>query len=71
MASADCSHVCAISHLLGKYDLEDDLKELSQKRKKGGCMKGVRPALVREREADFDYSEDEPLSRRLLQKQKK
>jgi len=66
-----CSHVCAINHLLGKYDLEDDLKELSQKRKKGGYRKGVRPALVREKEAESDSSEDEPLSRRLLKNQKK
>ena len=70
-----CSHVCAINHLLGNCDLEDDLKELSQKRKKGGYVKGVRPALVREREADSsddsDSSESEPLSHRLLKKKKK
>ena len=49
-----CSHVNAIKHLLGNYELEDELKELSQKHKKGELMKRVRSALVREREADFD-----------------
>ena len=60
-----------MNHLLEKCDLEDALKELSAPRKKGGFRSGVRPALVREREAASDSSEDEPLSRRITNKAKK
>ena len=63
---AICSHVAAVNHLLHKVDLEDSVKELHAPRKAGGYRKGVRPALMKEREADSfsDSSEDEPLSKR-------
>ena len=65
---AICSHVAAVNHLLHKVDLEDSVKELHAPRKAGGYRKGVRPALMKEREADTfsDSSEDEPLSKRRL-----
>ena len=65
---AICSHVAAVNHLLHKVDLEDSVKELHAPRKAGGYRKGVRPALMKEREADSfsDSSEDEPLSKRRL-----
>ena len=46
----------------------EELKELGNgPRKKGGYRSGVRPALVKEKEAVVDSSdeEDEPLSKRL------
>ena len=65
-----CSHVVAINDILGKVDLSDSLKELCAPRKfaKGGFNKGVRPALIREKEAGAaasDSSEDEPLTNRV------
>jgi hypothetical protein len=61
-----CSHVIAINHILDKIDLEDQLKELGGPRKKGGFNKGVRPALIREKEAaDSSDEEDQPLAKRL------
>jgi hypothetical protein len=62
-----CSHVVAINHILDKIDLEDELKELGAPRKRGGFNKGVRPALLKEKEAEVDSSdeEDEPLAKRL------
>ena len=62
-----CSHVVAVNHLLHTCDVDDLLGELCAPRKKGGFRQGVRPALVKEREAMCsDSSEDEPLSNRLL-----
>ena len=65
---AICSHVAAVNHLLHKVDLEDAVKELHKPRKTGGFRSGVRPALMKEKEAQSssDSSEDEPLSKRLL-----
>ena len=63
-----CSHVVAVNDILGKVDLSDSLKELCAPRKKGGFRQGVRPALIREKEAEAaasDSSEDEPLSNRV------
>ena len=63
-----CSHVIAINHILDKIDLAEELKELGNgPRKKGGYSSGVRPALVKEKEAVVDSSdeEDEPLAKRL------
>ena len=62
-----CSHVVAINHILDKIYLEDELKELGAPRKRGGFNKGVRPALLKEKEAEVDSSdeEDEPLAKRL------
>ena len=62
-----CSHVVAINHILDKIDLEDELKELGAPRKRGGFNKGVRRALLKEKEAEVDSSdeEDEPLAKRL------
>ena len=69
-----CSHVVAINHILDKIDLEDQLKELGAPRKRGGFNQGVRPALIKEKEAfchdcsdevDSSDEEDEPLSKRL------
>jgi hypothetical protein len=61
-----CSHIVAINHILDKIDLEDQLKELSAPRKAGGFRQGVRPALLKEKEAEVDSSdeEDEPLAKR-------
>ena len=51
---------------MDKIDLEDQLKELGGPRKKGGFNKGVRPALIREKEAaDSSDEEDQPLAKRL------
>ncbi len=44
-----CAHVVAINHILDKIDLEDQPKELSAPHKKGGFVKGVKPALVKEK----------------------
>ena len=43
------------------------MKELSAPRKAGGFRQGVRPALLKEKEAEVDSSdeEDEPLAKRL------
>ena len=62
-----CSHIVAINHILDKIDLEDQLKELSAPRKAGGFRQGVRPALLKEKEAEVDSfdEEDEPLAKRL------
>ena len=62
-----CSHVIAINHILDKIDLVDQLKELAAPRSRGGFREGVRPALVKEKEAVADSSEeeDEPLAKRL------
>lgn len=50
------SGIVAFAHMLllsttswTSIDLEDQLKELSAPRKKGGFMKGVKPALVKEK----------------------
>ena len=67
-----CSNVVAVNDCLGKVDLSDSLKELCAPRKKGGFCHGVKPALIREKEAASDSSEDEPLSNRVKKlKQKK
>ena len=69
-----CSHVVAVNDILGKVDLSDSLKELCAPRKKGGFRQGVRPALIREKEAEAaasDSSEDEPLTNRVKKLQKK
>ena len=66
-----CSHVVAVNDCLGKVDLDDSLKELSKPRKAGGFRQGVRPALIREKEAASDSSEDEPLTNRVKKQQKK
>ena len=66
-----CSHVVAVNDILGKVDLSDSLKELCQPRKTCGFRKGVRPALIREKEAASDSSEDEPLTNRVKKLQKK
>ena len=68
-----CSHVVAVNDILGKVDLSDSLKELCKPRKfaKGGFNSGVRPALIREKEAASDSSEDEPLTNRVKKLQKK
>ena len=66
-----CSHVVAVNDILGKVDLSDSLKELCQPRKTGGFRKGVRPALIQEKEAASDSSEDEPLTKRVKKLQKK
>ena len=62
-----CSHVVAINHILDNIDLEDTIKELSAPRAAGGFGHGVRPALVKEKEAEVDSSEEEeePLAKRL------
>ena len=62
-----CSHVIAINHILDQIDLEDQLKELAAPRSTGGFRKGVRPALIKEKEVVLDSSEeeDEPLVKRL------
>ena len=63
-----CAHVIVINHTLYKIDLVDQLKELlAAPRAKGGFRKGVRPALVKEKEAVVDSSEEEeePLAKRL------
>ena len=65
-----CSHVVAVNDCLGKVDLDDSLKELSKPRKAGGFRQGVRPALIREKEAASDSSEDEPLTNRVKKQQK-
>ena len=57
-----------INHILDKIDLLDQMKELSAPRKKGGFRHGVRPALVKEKEApaaDSSDEEDQPLAKRL------
>ena len=67
-----CSHVVAINTILGKADVDDALAELCQPRKQGGYRHGVRPALMKEKEAESDSSpppesdssDDEPLSKR-------
>ena len=66
-----CSHVVAVNDVLGKVDLSDSLKELCKPRKAGGFRKGVRPALIREKEAASDSSEDEPLTNRVKKLKKK
>ena len=40
-----CSHVLAVNHILGKIELFRLSQELCAPRRKGGFMKGVRPAL--------------------------
>ena len=59
-----CSHVVAINTILGKADVDDSLAQLSKPRKRGGFKHGVRPALMKEKEAESDSSDDEPLSKR-------
>ena len=44
-----CSHVIVVNHWLGHIDLQHMLGDISGgKRQKGGYVKGVRPALVKE-----------------------